>query len=163
MGILWQLYMHSYAINRHSACWSFFYGLEGGQNEKPIIALDFESINETGEFLSLFFEEKLNLKIGLELFYNVGPEYVHASGGVEMMQIAKEGLLQGTELGQKVPLLITVTQLTSREDETNQYEQQLAVPQDESILHLAKFFLKNRLDGVIWSPLKKNYVSHLTS
>lgn len=161
---------------------------------KPIIALDFESINETRAFLSLFSEEKLNLKVGMELFYLAGPDFVreiiaeghdifldlklydipntvmramtqlaklgvsmvniHASGGVEMMQAAKEGLIRGTQTGHKRPQLIAVTQLTSREDETNQYEQQLAVSQEESILHLAKLTKQSDLDGVVCSPLE---------
>lgn len=79
---------------------------------------------------------------------------IHASGGMEMMQAAKEGLLEGTEAGHKTPLLIAVTQLTSRENETNQFEQQLAVSQEESIVHLAQLTKQSGLDGVVCSPLE---------
>lgn len=164
------------------------------EKDKPIIALDFKSADETRTFLQLFADESLNVKVGMELFYAAGPDFVreivemghaifldlklydipntvrsamvqlaklgvsmvnvHASGGVEMMQAAKEGLSEGTKSGQTRPLLIAVTQLTSREDKTTQYEQQLAVSQDESILHLAELTEKSGLDGVVCSPLE---------
>lgn len=41
-----------------------------------IIACDFKSKEETMEFLNKFSEEKLFLKIGMELFYAEGPEIV---------------------------------------------------------------------------------------
>ena len=166
--------------------------------DKPIIALDFKSAEETRTFLDLFSHESLNVKVGMELFYAAGPDFVreivemghaifldlkcydipntvrsamaqlaelgvsmvnvHASGGVEMMQAAKEGLLEGTKAGQKSPILIAVTQLTSREDETNQFEQQLAITQEESILHLAGLTEKSGLDRVVCSPLEARQI-----
>ncbi|WP_303974169.1 orotidine-5'-phosphate decarboxylase [Streptococcus merionis] len=43
----------------------------------PIIALDFPDFQSVKEFLSLFpAEEKLFVKIGMELYYSVGPEIV---------------------------------------------------------------------------------------
>lgn len=47
------------------------------RNARPIIALDFASKEETMDFLSKF-EEKLFVKIGMELFYQEGPELVRA-------------------------------------------------------------------------------------
>ncbi|ANU19703.1 orotidine 5'-phosphate decarboxylase [Planococcus plakortidis] len=44
---------------------------------KPIIALDFPSKLDVEEFLSEF-AEPLFLKVGMELFYQEGPELVHA-------------------------------------------------------------------------------------
>ena len=41
-----------------------------------IIACDFKNKKETFEFLDKFNEEKLFLKIGMELFYSEGPEIV---------------------------------------------------------------------------------------
>lgn len=79
---------------------------------------------------------------------------VHASGGIEMMQAAQAGLEAGTKPGNKTPMLIAVTQLTSRENKTNMHEQQLAVSQDESILHLAHLTKSSGLDGVVCSPLE---------
>lgn len=165
---------------------------------KPIIALDFKTKNEALDFLERFSKEALNLKIGMELFYSAGPEFVkeivekghdvfldlklydipntvqhamaqiaklgvamvnvHASGGVEMMQAARKGLESGKIKGQKTPLLIGVTQLTSRDSEENVMEQQLAVSQEESIVNLAKLTEKSGLDGVVCSPLEATQI-----
>lgn len=164
------------------------------KKDKPIIALDFASKEKAQVFLEQFASEALNVKIGMELFYSTGPDFVkeivaaghdvfldlklydipntvehamaqlaqlgvsmvnvHASGGVEMMKAAQAGLKAGTASNQKVPMLIAVTQLTSREDKTNQHEQQLAVSQDESILHLAHLTKSSGLTGVVCSPLE---------
>lgn len=45
------------------------------RNERPIIALDFASKEQTMEFL-LNFDESLFVKVGMELFYQEGPELV---------------------------------------------------------------------------------------
>ncbi len=45
-------------------------------NSKIIIALDFSTTTETYEFLSKFKDEKLFVKIGMELFYKGGPQIV---------------------------------------------------------------------------------------
>ncbi|GEK36133.1 MULTISPECIES: orotidine-5'-phosphate decarboxylase [Enterococcus] len=46
-------------------------------NQRPIIALDFSNRNEVEQFLQLFpEEEKLFVKIGMELFYQEGPAIV---------------------------------------------------------------------------------------
>lgn len=45
---------------------------------KPIIALDLPSKEEVFNFLAQFGEEKLFVKIGMELFYSEGPELVRA-------------------------------------------------------------------------------------
>ena len=48
------------------------------REERPIIALDFPSFEDIKKFLNLFpQEEKLYVKIGMELFYGNGPEIVH--------------------------------------------------------------------------------------
>lgn len=47
------------------------------REDRPIIALDFPSFAAVKEFLALFPEdEKLYVKIGMELYYAVGPEIV---------------------------------------------------------------------------------------
>lgn len=43
---------------------------------KPIIALDFATVEELTKFISLFPEESLNLKIGMEMYYMTGPALV---------------------------------------------------------------------------------------
>lgn len=164
------------------------------EKEKPIVALDLKGAQETREFLRLFSKETLNVKIGMELFYSAGPDFVkeivgaghnvfldlklydipntvkhamtqlaklgvsmvnvHASGGKEMMIAAKEGLLKGASTGEKTPLLIAVTQLTSHDPEVAVSEQQLAVTLEESVLHLGQLTKDSGLDGVVCSPLE---------
>lgn len=47
------------------------------REERPIIALDFAAVEEVTAFLSLFpKEEKLYVKIGMELYYAKGPDIV---------------------------------------------------------------------------------------
>ncbi|PLR69683.1 orotidine-5'-phosphate decarboxylase [Bacillus sp. UMB0893] len=47
-------------------------------NERPlIIALDFPTGKEVSRFLDMLPEEKLYVKVGMELFYQEGPEIVH--------------------------------------------------------------------------------------
>ena len=43
---------------------------------KPIIALDFATVEELIDFIALFPEESLNLKIGMEMYYMTGPALV---------------------------------------------------------------------------------------
>ena len=43
---------------------------------KPIIALDFNHASEVHDFLALFGNEQLNIKIGMELFYSSGFDIV---------------------------------------------------------------------------------------
>lgn len=47
------------------------------REERPIIALDFPTFDEVKKFLSLFPEdEKLYVKVGMELYYAIGPEII---------------------------------------------------------------------------------------
>lgn len=47
------------------------------REERPIIALDFPSFEEVKSFLSLFpADERLYVKIGMELYYAEGPDIV---------------------------------------------------------------------------------------
>ncbi|MEW4353425.1 orotidine-5'-phosphate decarboxylase [Streptococcus pneumoniae] len=53
------------------------------REKRPIVALDFPSFDHVKEFLALFpEEEKLFVKIGMELYYAVGPEIVHYVKGL---------------------------------------------------------------------------------
>lgn len=168
--------------------------------DKPIIALDFKTKEEALEFLHVFADGTLNLKVGMELFYSAGPDFikrivekghdvfldlklydipntvyhamvqiakmgvsmvnVHASGGIAMMEAAKRGLEAGKPQGEKTPIIIGVTQLTSRDPQKNVKEQQLAVTQDESILNLAMLTKESGLDGVVCSPLEVKQIKN---
>ncbi len=76
---------------------------------------------------------------------------VHAAGGQEMMMAALEGLDQGTASGQRRPLCIAVTQLTSTSEEQMKKEQLIQVPLKESVLHYAKLTKQSGLNGVVCS------------
>ncbi|MGI6155340.1 MAG: orotidine-5'-phosphate decarboxylase [Enterococcus sp.] len=172
--------------------------------ERPIIALDFPSKAAIEEFLLKFpAEEKLFVKVGMEIFYQEGPEVVrwlkdlghdifldlklhdipntvsramerianlgvaitnvHAAGGVEMMQAAKEGLVRGTKTGAAIPQLIAVTQLTSTSQEQMQQDQLILATLEESVLHYAQCAQKAGLAGVVCSALEADKIHQATS
>ena len=72
---------------------------------------------------------------------------VHASGGVEMMQKAKEIL---APYGDKAPLLIAVTVLTSM-DEMQLKQLGIEKTPQEQVLYLAELTKQAGLDGVVCS------------
>ena len=72
---------------------------------------------------------------------------VHAAGGIEMMQQAKEGLIAGTPAGEKVADLIAVTQLTSTSQES---------------MHYAKCTDEAGLDGVVCSAHEVQKIKSVT-
>ena len=43
---------------------------------KPIIALDFSTMAQVENFMALFEGLTLNVKVGMELFYAVGPDII---------------------------------------------------------------------------------------
>lgn len=80
---------------------------------------------------------------------------VHASGTIEMMKAALEGLTRpdGTR-----PLLIAVTQLTSTSQERMKDDLLIDAPMPEVIAHYACNAAKAGLDGVVCSPLEASVV-----
>ena len=80
---------------------------------------------------------------------------LHASGTIEMMQAALEGLTRpdGTR-----PLLIAVTQLTSTSEERMREQLLIDRPLDEVVMHYAENARKAGLDGVVCSPLESGKV-----
>ena len=80
---------------------------------------------------------------------------LHASGTIEMMQAAIEGLTKpdGTR-----PLLIAVTQLTSTSEERMREQLLIDKPLDEVVMHYASNAEKAGLDGVVCSPLEAGKV-----
>lgn len=76
---------------------------------------------------------------------------LHASGTIEMMKAALEGLTRpdGTR-----PLLIAVTQLTSTSEERMRRDLLIDHPLEEVVLHYAKNAQIAGLDGVVCSPLE---------
>ncbi|MGY0692324.1 orotidine-5'-phosphate decarboxylase [Virgibacillus sp. FSP13] len=71
---------------------------------------------------------------------------VHALGGSEMIQQAKEGLLSGSNHDTK---LIAVTVLTSMNDTVMKHELKLSGSVNENAVHFADFANQNGADGVV--------------
>lgn len=76
---------------------------------------------------------------------------VHASGTVEMMRAAKEGL---TRADGSRPLLIAVTQLTSTSEQTMRQELLIDATIGDTIVKYAQNTKEAGLDGVVCSPLE---------
>lgn len=76
---------------------------------------------------------------------------VHASGTIEMMRAAVEGLTR--EDGSR-PLLIAVTQLTSTSEKAMREQLLIDNPIDTTIAHYAHNAMEAGLDGVVCSPLE---------
>ena len=76
---------------------------------------------------------------------------VHASGTIDMMKAAVEGLTRpdGTR-----PLLVAVTQLTSTSQEKLTHELLISQPMDKVVMHYALNAKAAGLDGVVCSPLE---------
>lgn len=80
---------------------------------------------------------------------------VHASGGVEMMRYAVEGLTR--EDGTR-PLLIAVTQLTSTSDDMLRNELLIDANMQDTIAKYAQNAKEAGLDGVVCSPLEAGLI-----
>ncbi len=80
---------------------------------------------------------------------------LHASGTVNMMKAALEGLTR--EDGTR-PILIAVTQLTSTDQESMEKDLLIKEPIDKVVMHYAKNASLAGLDGVVCSPLEAEKV-----
>ncbi len=80
---------------------------------------------------------------------------VHASGTVEMMKAAREGLVRPD--GSR-PILIAVTQLTSTSEEAMHRDLLVEGSMREVVTHYAQNAKEAGLDGVVCSPLEAGYV-----
>ena len=87
---------------------------------------------------------------------------VHAAGGIEMMQQAKEGLIAGTPAGEKVADLIAVTQLTSTSQESMKHDQMIMTSLEVSVIHYAKCTDEAGLDGVVCSAHEVQKIKSVT-
>ncbi len=83
---------------------------------------------------------------------------LHASGTVNMMKAALEGLTRpdGTR-----PILIAVTQLTSTDQESMENDLLIKEPIDKVVMHYANNARIAGLDGVVCSPLESEKVHSL--
>ena len=145
------------------------------------IALDFQTKDEVKAFLDKFEDEKLYVKIGMELFYGEGIEMikmikekghkifldlakldvdmvnVHASGSIAMMKAAIDGLNEGSN-GGKRPLCIAVTCLTSLDQKVLDDELLIHEPLEKVVLKWAQNAKEAGLDGVVCSPLESKII-----
>jgi len=80
---------------------------------------------------------------------------LHASGTINMMKAAVEGLTR--EDGTR-PLLIAVTQLTSTDQESMEKDLLIKEPIDKVVMHYASNAKAAGLDGVVCSPLEAQKV-----
>ncbi len=80
---------------------------------------------------------------------------LHASGTIDMMKAALEGL---TRPDGSRPILIAVTQLTSTSEERMKKDLLIDAPIDEVVMHYAKNAAVAGLDGVVCSPLEAEKV-----
>lgn len=89
-------------------------------------------------------------RLGVDIFN------VHASGGVQMMKAAVEGmesaLIADTDLER--PLLIAVTQLTSTSQQVMNQEIGIQGTVEEAVVHYARLAQQSGLGGVVCSPLE---------
>jgi orotidine-5'-phosphate decarboxylase len=74
---------------------------------------------------------------------------VHASGGLEMMKAALQGIKESKKL--KKPKVIAVTMLTSLDKEIMNKQLKLKGKIEYQVLHLAKLAKKSGLDGIVCS------------
>ncbi len=80
---------------------------------------------------------------------------IHTLGGKEMMsQCAKAAKTKAQELGQKEPLILGVTILTSISDEVLQNELEIDQKAGDYVIKLAKLAKDSGLDGVVASVLE---------
>ena len=146
--------------------------------KEVIIALDFPTLEKTLDFLDKFKEEKLFVKVGMELYLQHGPIVideikkrghkifldlklhdipnnidiltVHAAGGSEMLKGAKRAM---TEAGVNTKI-IAITQLTSTSEEDMRKEQNIQTSIEESVLNYARLAKESGVDGVVSSVLE---------
>ncbi len=163
--------------------------------------MDFKDKQSANAFLTSFGNEKLFLKVGMELFYREGPALVeewkevghqlfldlklhdipntvkaaakqlaslqvdlmtvHASGGIKMMEAAREGLVSGAN--NKTPDCIAVTQLTSTSEKMMKNELAIEKSLQDTVIHYAANAKQAGLQGVVCSaheaPFIKQHVS----
>lgn len=79
---------------------------------------------------------------------------VHAAGGTAMMEAALEGLELGLTRGQKRPLCIAVTQLTSTSEQMLKNELLIHEGMEQTVSHYAKLAKQSGLDGIVCSALE---------
>lgn len=142
-----------------------------GLNRKPFLKIGMELYYAEGPEIIRTLKDK-GFKIFLDLKLHDIPNTVkkamkvlsqldvdmvnlHASGTIEMMKAALEGLTR--EDGSR-PLLIAVTQLTSTSEKAMNEQLLINSSINDAIIHYAKNAKTAGLDGVVCSPLEAKLV-----
>ncbi|MDR3156868.1 MAG: orotidine-5'-phosphate decarboxylase [Lactobacillales bacterium] len=140
-------------------------GMELFYREGPEIIQQIKSLGH-----SIFLDLKLHdipntVKFAMCRLANLGVDMVnvHAAGGIEMMEAARLGLVEGVGKGQPSPKLLAVTQLTSTSEENMQKEQLISVSLEESVVNYAQNAQKAGLDGVVCSAFEVGKIKAATS
>jgi orotidine 5'-phosphate decarboxylase subfamily 1/orotate phosphoribosyltransferase len=136
---------------------------------KPFIKIGMELYYKEGAGLVIELKEKgykifLDLKLhdipntvykAMKNIASLGVDMVncHAAGGVEMMQSAMRGAIDGS-ITFKRPLVIAVTQLTSTSEAILKEELLIDKPLSDVVKQYAENAKKAGLDGVVCSPLE---------
>lgn len=152
-------------------CLNFLDKFEG---KKPYVKIGMELFYAEGADMvkkikdrghNIFLDLKLHdipntVKSAMKVLSNMDVDMtnLHASGGIEMMQWAVEGL---TRADGSRPLLIGVTQLTSTSQETMNNELLINGNIDDVIAHYALNTKKAGLDGVVCSPLESKKIHEI--
>ena len=145
--------------------------LDKFQGKKPFVKIGMELFYAEGPSIvkeikarghKIFLDLKLcdipnTVKKSMKVLSNLDVDMtnLHASGTIEMMKAAVEGLTRpdGTR-----PLLIAVTQLTSTSEERMKADHLINEPLDKVVMHYAKCAAECGLDGVVCSPLEAGKV-----
>lgn len=145
--------------------------LDKFENEKPFVKIGMElfyaegpqivrDIKERGHkiFLDLKLHDIPNtVKSAMKVLSNLDVDMtnLHASGTIEMMKAALEGLTKpdGTR-----PILIAVTQLTSTSEERMKTDLLINETLENTVAHYAKNAKIAGLDGIVCSPLESKSV-----
>jgi orotidine-5'-phosphate decarboxylase len=76
---------------------------------------------------------------------------VHATGGLEMLRAAREGVETARLPGEQAPKIVAVTVLTSIDQEIMNRECRVSGGLEEQVLHLARLTDEAGLDGIVCS------------
>ena len=132
-------------------------GMELFYREGPVLVT---ALKEQG--LTVFLDLKLNdipntVQQAAKNVARLGVDYltVHASGGVRMLQAAKNGAQEGADAaGVMAPKLLAITQLTSFSEEEMQTTQLMTVSMRDSVIHLARLAAESGVAGTISSAFE---------
>lgn len=87
-------------------------------------------------------------RLGVDMFN------LHVAGGLKMMEEARNATEGALSIGQKRPIILGVTQLTSTDDNILRNEIGINATVQETVKHYASMAHKSGLDGVVSSPLE---------